>query len=66
MTDYAFWTGTETVYLTKNDLRNHQIFRIKGKYFSFTEFCQIVQKATRTPTIVERDDVSIEIIFEGD
>lgn len=65
MKTYVFNTaGNRTAYLTENDLKQHRSFRIRQRYFSYTEFCRVPTKATRIPYIIERSDDHIEIIFE--
>lgn len=56
--------GNSRVYLTENDLKHHRSFRIRQRYLTYAQFCRILNKASRVPFILERNDDSIEIIFE--
>ena len=65
MRTYVFNTpGNGRAYLTENDLKQHRSFTIRQRYFSYAQFCRILNKAPRIPFIVERSEDHIEIIFE--
>lgn len=65
MRTYVFTTpGNGRAYLTEIDLKQHRSFRIRQRYFSYAQFCRILNKAPRIPFIVERNDDCIEIVFE--
>lgn len=62
---YVFNTaGNSRVYLTENDLKHSHSFRIRNRYFTYDQFCRILNKASRIPFIVERNVDCIEIVFE--